>query len=197
MLTFTEVARARIAEILEAKGQAGFAVRLRVIGRDTDRFLYEFRSVEQATRRADDLVIDMGAFSVFIDPESMLHLKGATIDFGGLNEGGFKIDNPNPVWTDDTARQVAQVIAERINPAIAAHSGKITLLDVRDNVAYIRMQGGCQGCGMAGVTLRLGIKRQIQEAIPQITDVVDLTEHERGTNPYYVPGQAGQSPVAG
>jgi Fe/S biogenesis protein NfuA len=196
LLTVTEAARARLAEILAAKGQAGFAVRLRIKGRDTDNFIYEFRSVEEATRQPDDLVVDVGEFKLFVDPESAPHLEGAVIDFSGMDAGGFKIDNPNPVWTDDTARRVAEVIATRINPAIAAHSGSITLVDVRDNVAYIRMQGGCQGCGAAGITLRMGIEKEIKQQVPEIESLVDVTHHELGTNPFYAPGTVGPSPVA-
>lgn len=195
MLTFTDAAREKIESILQAKGQAGYAVRLRITGRDTDDFLYEFRSVERATRRADDLVIDAGQFEVLVDPESAPHLEGAVVDFGGLATGGFKIDNPNPVWQDEVARAVAEVIAEKINPGVAAHSGRITLVDVKNGEAFIRMQGGCQGCGLAGVTLRMGVEKAIKEAVPTIERVVDITEHEQGHAPYYT-GAAGQSPVA-
>lgn len=196
MITLTETAQARIFDILKSKGQEGFAIRLRITGRNTDNFLYEFRTVEEATRRADDTVVDCGGFKVFIDSESAPHLQGAVIDFGGLGAGGLRIDNPNPVWTDEVARQVAAVITEQINPAIALHSGSITLVDVKDHVAYIRMQGGCQGCGMAGVTLRQGIERQIRQQVPQITAVIDVTEHEKGQAPYYAQGQTGESPMA-
>lgn len=196
MLTFTDSAREKIRGILQAKGQDGYAVRLRITGRDTDDFLYEFRSVERATRRADDLVVDAGGFEVLVDPESAPHLEGAEVDFAGLAGGGFKIENPNPVWEDDTAREVARVIAEQINPGVAAHSGRITLVDVKDGEAFIRMQGGCQGCGLAGVTLRMGVEKAIREAVPAIERVVDITEHEQGAAPYYT-GTAGQSPVAG
>jgi Fe/S biogenesis protein NfuA len=195
MLIFTDSAREKIEGILQAKGQAGYAVRLRITGRDTDEFLYEFRSVERATRRADDLVIDAGGFEVFVDPESAPHLEGAEVDFAGLAGGGFKIENPNPVWEDDMSRAVAKVIAEKINPGVAAHSGRITLVDVKNGEALIRMQGGCQGCGLAGVTLRMGVEKAIKEEVPEIERVVDITEHEEGQTPYYT-GSAGQSPVA-
>lgn len=197
MITFTETAREKVLGILNAKGQDGFAVRIRITGRDTNDFIYEFRSVEEATQREGDIVLDMGGFHLFVDPESAAHLDGAVIDFKGLAGGGFKIENPNPVWTSDVARRVAEVISTQINPAIAAHSGSITLVDVRDKVAYIRMQGGCQGCGMAGVTLTQGVERQIKGQVPEIQQVVDVTAHEKGERPFYAKGAAGQSPVAG
>jgi len=196
MITFTEAAQTKIAEILASKGQEGFAIRLRITGKTTDAFQYEFRSVEEATRREDDVVIDQHTFRVFIDPRSARLLEGATIDFGGLGAGGFRIDNPNPVWEDAIAKQVADVIFTQINPAVAMHSGEISLVDVQDNTVYIRMQGGCQGCGLAGVTLRDGIEKQIKQQVPEIERIVDLTKHELGENPFYQRDQEGSSPVA-
>jgi Fe/S biogenesis protein NfuA len=137
----------------------------------------------------------MAGFQMFIDAESAPLLESARVDFIGLGGGGFKIENPTPVWTDDRSRQVAKVILEQINPAIALHSGSITLSDVKDDTVYIRMQGGCQGCGAAGITLKMGIERQIKEAVPSIKQVVDITDHAKGSSPYYQPDETGESPV--
>lgn len=196
MITFTETAHDKILGILKAKGQDGFAVRLRITGRDTDDFQYEFRSVERETLREGDTVLDMDGFELFVDAESLPNLNGATIDFGGLASGGFKIENPNPVWTSEAARRVAEVINTQINPAVAAHSGRIALVDVKDDIAYVKMEGGCQGCGLAGVTLSQGIQKQIMGQVPEILSVVDITHHAEGENPFYVKGQAGESPVS-
>lgn len=195
MIEFTPSAREKMSEILKAKGQEGFAIRLKVTGRDAENFQYEFRSVEMATLRDDDTVVDAGPFRIFVDPDSAPHLTGAVIDFTGLGSGGFKIDNPNPVWLDDTARAVADIVAKEINPSIAMHSGSISLVDVKDGKVYIKMHGGCQGCGAANVTLKLGIERRIKEAVPQISEVVDITDHDQGATPYYAAGAEGKSPV--
>mgnify|MGYP000163472307 CR=1 FL=1 len=189
MLIFTETAKSKITEILAQKGQSGFAVRLAIRGRSADSFLYDFRSVEETASLPDDTVMDMGTFKVLIDPISATFLEGATVDFSTADGGGFKIDNPNPVWTDPIAQAVARVIADRINPGIALHGGYIMLVDVQDGVAYVLMSGGCQGCGMARMTLQEGVSRIIREAVPEIKEVVDLTEHAAGTNPYYPRGQ--------
>jgi Fe/S biogenesis protein NfuA len=189
MLTFTETAKNKITEILAQKGQSGFAVRLAIRGRSADSFLYDFRSVEETASLPDDTVMDMGTFKVLVDPISATFLEGATVDFSTADGGGFKIDNPNPVWTDPIAQAVARVIADRINPGIALHGGYIMLVDVQDGIAYVLMSGGCQGCGMARMTLQEGVSWIIREAVPEIKEVVDLTEHAAGTNPYYPRGQ--------
>jgi Fe/S biogenesis protein NfuA len=189
MLTFTETAKSKVSEILAQKGQGGFAVRLAIRGRTADSFLYDFRSVEETAGLPDDTVLDMGAFKVLVDPISATFLQGAVVDFSATDGGGFKIDNPNPVWTDPIAQAVARVITDRINPGIALHGGYIMLVDVQDGVAYVLMSGGCQGCGMARMTLQEGVSRIIREAVPEIKEVVDLTEHAAGANPYYPRGQ--------
>ncbi len=78
---------------------------------------------------------------------------------------------------------------------IASHRGQVTLLDVKDGVAYIEFGGGCQGCGMANMTLKHGVDAMIREAIPEIKQVLDTTDHAAGKNPYYRRTDAGVSPM--
>jgi Fe/S biogenesis protein NfuA len=85
--------------------------------------------------------------------------------------------------------KVQQLLDDSINPAVAGHGGYVQLIDVKDNVVYIQMGGGCQGCGMADVTLKAGIERMIMEEIPEVTEVLDTTDHASGNNPYYTPGK--------
>ncbi len=87
--------------------------------------------------------------------------------------------------TGDVAQRVATVLDRHINPNIAMHGGHAELVGVKDNAAYLRLSGGCQGCSMAAVTLRHGIETAIRELVPAITEVVDVTDHASGTDPYY------------
>ena len=138
-----------------------------------------------------DIVLDLGTFKVLVDSKSADDLKGAVIDYvEDLNSSGFKIDNPNtPTWDNPKAQKIQELIDERINPAVAAHGGQIELLNVEDDAIYIHMGGGCQGCGMANVTLKHGIEAMIQEVFPEIKQVIDTTDHASGTNPYYTQGK--------
>lgn len=96
------------------------------------------------------------------------------------------IKNPNrSKFKDPESLEVFDLIEEKTNPAIAAHGGHIELLRVEDHIAYIKMSGGCQGCGMALQTLKKGVMVALKEAIPSITDLVDETDHSSGTNPFY------------
>ena len=85
----------------------------------------------------------------------------------------------------DVAQRVSQVLDQSINPQIASHGGRAELVAVDDGIAYLRLSGGCQGCGMATVTLSQGIEVAITEAVPEITRVADVTDHASGSNPYF------------
>ena len=98
--------------------------------------------------------------------------------------GGFSFDNPNPMWVDELSQKVAEIINE-VNPAVASHGGVVELVGVDENKAIIAFGGGCQGCGMADVTLKQGVEVMIKEKVPEIVEVIDSTDHAAGTNPFY------------
>ena len=85
--------------------------------------------------------------------------------------------------------KVQELLDSAVNPAVAGHGGYIQLIDVKDSVVYLQMGGGCQGCGMADVTLKAGVERMIREEIPEVAEVLDTTDHAAGGNPYYTPGK--------
>lgn len=91
-----------------------------------------------------------------------------------------------PSEADDALyEQVAQVFASRINPMVAGHGGRVDLIDVQDRVVMLRLAGGCQGCGMADVTLRQGIESTLRQMLPAVQGIVDVTDHASGANPYF------------
>ena len=84
-----------------------------------------------------------------------------------------------------TKEKVQYLLTHKINPGVAAHAGFVELVEVKDNNVYIRLGGGCQGCGAADFTLRQGIEAIIRKEVPEILEVLDVTNHAAGTNPYY------------
>ena len=195
LLTVTDSARKKLAQIIQEKDQQGCYLRLRITGRKTNEFTYDLRFIDPADRDENDSLVEMNGLKWVIDPESAAHLPGTVIDFGGLGVGGLRINNPNPVWQDPVERSVAQVIDQQINPGIKAHGGHVDLIGVTDGVVSITMSGGCQGCGMASVTLKMGIDRMIRESVSAIREVVDVSDHNQGENPFYRPGGLGESPL--
>lgn len=188
MLTITELAQKKVAEAMKDEEREDLALRIAITGRTGGGFRYQMDLVAIDEARPGDEIVDTEEFKVYVDPESAPDLAGATIDFvTRLSESGFKFDNPNSVWGDGVAADVQRVLDEQINPQIAAHGGFVTLLEVKDETAYITMGGGCQGCGMADYTLKQGVEQAIVEAVPAVQRVLDTTDHAAGTNPYYAP----------
>jgi Fe-S cluster biogenesis protein NfuA len=93
--------------------------------------------------------------------------------------------SPGAVSDDALYEQVATVFDEQVNPMVARHGGHVELIDVQDAVVMLRMGGGCQGCGMADVTLRQGIEGMLAQLVPQVRGIVDITDHTSGASPYF------------
>lgn len=89
----------------------------------------------------------------------------------------------------DIRRKITETLDTRINPAIAAHGGTISLVDVRGTAVFVQMSGGCQGCASSTATLRLGVENAIREVCPEVTEIVDVTDHAAGASPYYARSQ--------
>src|SRR5262245_12116519 len=105
---------------------------------------------------------------------------------------GLKITGaPAPGAADDDSifSLVSDVFQREINPAVARHGGQVELIDVQDRVVVVRMKGGCQGCGMATVTLRQGIEASLKRLVPGLQGIRDITDHTAGVNPYYAPSR--------
>ena len=133
---------------------------------------------------------------VVIPADSVANLTGATLDIPTASgQGGLVLRNPNRPTTPrlgdavelaGTAEdKVRQLLDQQVNPAIAAHGGFATLVRVEGSTAHIAMGGGCQGCAMSALTLREGIEAAILANVPEITEVVDATDHDAGENPFF------------
>ncbi len=189
LLTVTETAQEKIHAVIEAEEAEVEGLRISIQGRTATAFQYSLGLATEA--QTDDIVVECENFNVLVDAKSAPDLQGAVIDYvDDLNSSGFNIENPNtPTWDNPKAQQIQELIDERINPAVAAHGGQIELLNVEADSIYIHMGGGCQGCGMANVTLKHGIEAMIQEVFPEIKHVIDTTDHAAGDNPYYSPSK--------
>ena len=147
------------------------------------------------------------AFRGYDQGHVILEFSGAAASFKSRIEGMLRHYVPEVVsirdYVDTEARPglgtpegiaVRQVLDEQINPSVASHGGHIALVDVQDSRVFIRLEGGCQGCGLADVTLKQGVEVEIRRAVPSITAVLDVTDHAEGTNPYFQQGKGGASP---
>jgi len=192
-LGFSESAVERIQEALEGN-QEKTAVRISARPAGPDRFSYNMRLIEDNERTEEDILLERGGFVVCLDPASSEYLDGASIDFvDSEGESGFKFDNPNKPGnfasdqelSGTLEEKVKQVIEAELNPALASHGGWINLVKVEENKVYVTLAGGCQGCGMAQVTIKNGVEARLKEVIPEVEEVVDVTDHAAGVNPRY------------
>lgn len=205
VLTVTDQARKKIVALREGEPNSDhLALWLEVTGVAGTEFSYDmyFEALEKAG--ADDAVQDDDSLPIVIPATSVERLRGATLGVSrDLLNPGMTITNPNrpPLaaapaspsissrppadLSGDVAQRVIQVIEAQINPSIASHGGSAELVAVDDGTAYLRLSGGCQGCGMASVTLTQGIEVAIRESVPEIFRVTDVTDHASGDNPYY------------
>ncbi len=194
-INVTDIARQKFVEFLEAEDEDGLAIRLATAGRGPRGLNYQLDVVNEADEAGEHIVLDQGAFRILVAPPSAEQLDGAEIDYlqRGI-ESGFHFENPNSGWKDPTARAVQEMLDTQSNPGIAGHGGFVPLLEVKGATAYVALGGGCQGCGMANVTLKQGIEVAIKNAVPEIEEVLDTTDHAAGQNPYYQPSGGGHSP---
>jgi Fe/S biogenesis protein NfuA len=189
LIRVTPEAREKIDSVRAFNDFPEAVVRVRVIAKEGPRFRYEIALEDPRERAEDDLVVSLDGLNVTVDPGSAVDLAGATIDLDpAVMGGGLKIDNPNEGWQDPVARAVQEVLDRQINPGVGTHGGMVSLVEVKDGKAYMRFGGGCQGCAAVDVTLKQGVERAVLSAVPSVSAIVDVTDHEAGVNPYYQHG---------
>jgi Fe/S biogenesis protein NfuA len=186
IISFDEPATRKLGDMRETDRFSGSALRV-TVDEEGGSFSYRIDVVEENSRGEADAVADCDGLAVYVGPESAPRLRGATLQYiDGPGGGGFRFENPNRprLLEDPLAARVQQVIDEKVNPGVAEHGGRVMLADVRDGKVYVRFGGGCQGCGMADVTLKEGVAATLQQEIPEIVEVLDATDHSAGADPY-------------
>lgn len=185
----------------EANPQS-LALWIEVTGSSGNAYTYDIYFQAMNETRTGDWNDDRDGLTIVVTSDSVAKIRGSVLDLNpGGDQGGMFIENPNrpprpsgpsPLITGppidlsgDVAQRVIQVLEQQINPSIAAHGGRADLVAVEDDVAYLRLSGGCAGCGMAAVTLSQGIEVALRDSVSEIRRVVDVTDHASGTNPYY------------
>jgi Fe/S biogenesis protein NfuA len=198
ILEVTPRALDKVLEIRSAEPDAEtLGLRIEVTGAVGVDYQYDLSLDPIAEAGPGDSVVRQGQLAVIIPAGSIDKLRGATLDLpSSPAQGGLVIRNPNrpnPLADLDLelegsiAEKVQVLLEQSINPSLAAHGGYATLVGVREESSdvYLTMGGGCQGCAMSRMTLTNGIRQAIKEAIPEVNDVVDVTDHAQGENPFY------------
>lgn len=190
-----------LATVMDIRGQEDspelLALRVEITGSKGAEFVYDLSFEELSAAVDDDLVYEVApGLKVMVPSDTVERLRGSELDLPRDSaQGGLVIRNPNrpdPLagldveLTGELPDKVTQLLEQAVNPALASHGGVATLVGVDDdNNVYVHMGGGCQGCAASAATLREGIRRSVKEAIPEVNDVIDATDHAAGENPYY------------
>ena len=174
-------------------GDDEYGLYIEVTGIRGPQFTYDLSFMPVGDATDAQIVERHEALAVIVRAEDVEKLDGASL---ALSDEGLAMNNPNTPATPTIAApkgdltgpladQIQTVLEQQVNPAIASHGGGAELVSVDGTIAYLKLMGGCQGCGMAQVTLRQGIERILMEAIPDLSGVIDVTDHASGTDPYY------------
>ena len=196
-LEVTEAAIEKVLEVRDAEEEPEtLGLRVRIVGVSGPEFAYDLSFESLTDAEEDELVYDVGeGLTIMVPGDSIINLTGATLDLpSNPMQGGLVIRNPNrpnPLdgqeieLTGEPGEKLQQLLDRHLNPSLAAPGGYAELVKMDDTEAHILMGGGCQGCAMSAATLRQGIEVMIAEAIPEITKIVDVTDHEAGENPFF------------
>lgn len=201
VLTITSDARQVVLEARAAEGDAErLALWVEVTGAREGSYAYDIYFQATSDAAPGDIVDQQDGLPVVVPESSVARLRGARLDWSEEGEGGLVIVNPNtpprpenvPAAGDlssELAQRIMAVLESQVNPSIAAHGGRADLVAVEEGTAYLRLSGGCQGCGLATLTLSQGIEVALREEVPELVSVVDVTDHASGTNPYFEPAK--------
>ncbi len=199
MIEITPAARHRIQSFVDARVVQDPALRITLTPNAQSPLAraYAISLVEREDREKTEIAINVDGVRVFLNLDTSNLLSGATVDWVEEDgASGFRVHDPRSrpapkreepelKLSGPLAERVQRVVDEVINPGIAAHGGFVELVDVSDDTLYLRMGGGCQGCAASAATLRQGIERMVRQEVPEITEIVDVTDHAAGATPYY------------
>jgi Fe/S biogenesis protein NfuA len=205
VLTLTDEARNVVLDALNAEEHAEtLALYIEVTGTRGAGYAYDLYFSDRADAPEGAAVGNDGDVTIVVPPKSVDRLRGSRLEFASEGGGGLVLVNPNAPTPEEMnpgvpadilalgiegplATLAIEVLESSVNPAIASHGGRADLiaLDEEKKVAYLKLSGGCQGCAMSRLTLSQGIETQLIEAIPELTGVIDVTDHASGENPFY------------
>jgi Fe/S biogenesis protein NfuA len=170
-------------------------LRIEVTGVNGVDYVYDLAFETADEGKLGDVAYEIGDLTVVVPSDSVPKLAGSVLDLPSSPlQSGLVLRNPNrpnPLagrsleLSGELPEKVTQLLDQTINPALAAHGGYVQLEGVEGTVVYLRMGGGCQGCTMSAATMVEGVITAIHESLPEVTDVVDVTDHEAGENPFY------------
>jgi Fe/S biogenesis protein NfuA len=200
MIDISDTAQQYFKRLIEQQDEEGLGLRIAVNHPGTPGASCDLQFSPQGQSMQDDHVVAYDGFKIFVADASEPWLAEASIDFEEDETGGqLTIKAPGikgnaPSSSDSIEERVGWLLETEVNPSLASHGGRVTLVEITEKMEVVlAFGGGCQGCGMADVTLKQGIEQTLTRNIPEISAVLDATDHQSGQNPYYAGGESGDS----
>lgn len=191
MIQISDSAQLHFRKLIERENLPGLGVRLSAVDPGTTRADARLEFAEPGDLSGDEWAIDCDGFTLYVDALSVAWLDGAEIDLvtqgagTQLNIKAPKIKGQAPDAAASLVDQVRWVVDNEVNPQLAQHKGVVAVEQVSaEGVVLLRFGGGCNGCGMADVTLKQGIEKTLMARVPGVTAVRDVTDHDTGDAPY-------------
>ena len=192
MISVTSSASEYLKDLIADQGSDNLGLRLRAMNPGLPSADIELTFCAEDDREADDVLVEQDGLQISIDATSKPWLRNASVDYISNPTGGqLTISAPGlkgqtPAADAPLEERVEWLLNTEINPQVAMHGGQVSLVEVTtDKLAVLKFGGGCQGCGMVSVTLQDGVEKTFRDKLPELAGVVDVTEHEKGENPYY------------
>jgi Fe/S biogenesis protein NfuA len=205
VVTLTPEAHKVVQDAISQEPDPGtLALWLEVRGVQAGSYVYDLYFQASSDANEDDVRHVQDELTVIVPAASVEQLRGARLEWSEEGDGGLVLVNPNHPAPEEAAPgvppevlaggitgplalRVVAVLEQAVNPSIASHGGRADLvaLNEEDGTAYLRLSGGCQGCAMSQMTLRQGIETTLLEEVPELTRVLDVTDHGSGDNPFY------------
>jgi Fe/S biogenesis protein NfuA len=205
VVTITPEAYKVVRDAIDQEPDPGtLALWLEVRGVQAGTFVYDLYFQAASDADEGDVRHTQDDLEIIVPEASVERVRGARLEWSEEGDGGLVLVNPNSPTPEEAAPgvppellaqgitgplalRVVAVLEQSVNPAIASHGGRADLvaLNEDDGIAYLRLSGGCQGCAMSQMTLRQGIETALLEEVPELTKVLDVTDHGSGENPFY------------
>jgi len=205
ILSMTDEARNVVIDALNnEEHNDGLALFVEVTGTRGAGYSYDLYFSDRADAPEGAVIGADGGVTIVVPSNSVERLRGSRLEFASEGGGGLVLVNPNIPSPEEVnpgvpaeilalgidgplATLAIEVLDTNVNPSIASHGGRADLvaLDESERIAYVKLSGGCQGCAMSRMTLSQGIETSLREAIPELTNVIDVTDHASGVNPFY------------
>jgi len=192
MIQISESAQSHFRRLIDSQGGDTAGIRITAVQPGTPAADCRLEFCDQDELEGDEWVVECKGFSVFVPPASAPWLEDAEIDYAKAATGGQltirapRLKGQAPGAGSGLVDRVRWVLDSEVNPQIASHGGRVQLEAITaEGAVVLRFGGGCHGCSMIDVTLKNGVEKTLRARIPEITAVIDATDHASGANPYF------------